>query len=309
MEVTALDVPRERVRIELSYNGSGFHGWAKQDGLRTVQGEIEAALETVFRRPISLTVAGRTDAGVHAAHQVAHADLPVPVEPHALEKLCDRLNGLIASRYGQSWREAVQSGAPAATPDKGLSDLVIYRIEPVSDEFDARFSALARHYEYRLVDSKRDRSPISSGDAWWCPYEDLDVSAMQQAADRLVGLHDFLSFCKPREGATTVRELTELKVGRAEDGGLLIRVSADAFCHSMVRSLVGALVEVGRGKRDLTWVEDLVRNPGRNQGVPIAPARGLTLVQVDYPPEEQWGQRASQARSVRDASEICCGGD
>ncbi len=320
----------QRVRFDLSYEGSGFHGWATQDGLRTVQGEIEEALATVFREPIRLTVAGRTDAGVHAAHQVAHTDIPSGAPAAAdLNRLCDRLNRLLSARYSGLARgedPAVGSppaansvahvhegsgrrswtGAPAPFRDRGVSDLVIHRLVPVLDDFDARFSALARHYVYKIVDRREARNPIGRADTWWSPYSDLDAVAMQAAAEALLGTHDFLSFCKPREGATTIRSLTQLDVTRRE-GSIQIEVSADAFCHSMVRSLVGALVDVGRGARDLDWVETLVQRPSRSHGVPIAPARGLTLVRVDYPPEEEWAKRSQQARRVRDVSETCCG--
>lgn len=290
VSVTTRDT--QRIRFELSYEGSEFHGWATQDGLRTVQGEVEEALATVFREPIRLTVAGRTDAGVHAAHQVAHADLPVDAPAiDDLEHLCDRLNRLIAA---------------GSNEDKGMSDLVIRRIMAVSGDFDARFSAEARHYVYKIVDRREARNPIGRADAWWSPYSDLDVAAMQGAAETLLGTHDFLSFCKPRDGATTIRSLTQLDVSRM-GGTIRIEVSADAFCHSMVRSLVGAIVDVGRGTRDPEWVVSLIQHPSRSHGVPIAPARGLTLARIDYPPEEQWAKRSQQARRVRDISETCCG--
>ncbi|MFZ1383101.1 MAG: tRNA pseudouridine synthase A [Scrofimicrobium sp.] len=328
VSVTTRDT--QRVRFDLSYEGSGFHGWATQDGLRTVQGEIEEALATVFREPIRLTVAGRTDAGVHAAHQVAHADIPSGAPAAAdLNRLCDRLNRLLSARYSGLARgedPAVGSppaansgahvhegsgrrswtGAPAPFRDRGMSDLVIHRIAAVSDDFDARFSALARHYVYKIVDQREGRDPISRADSWWSPYSDLDAVEMQVAAEVLLGTHDFLSFCKPREGATTIRSLTQLDVTRRE-GSIQIKVSADAFCHSMVRSLVGALVDVGRGMRDPEWVASLIQHPSRSHGVPIAPARGLTLVRVDYPLEEEWAKRSEQARRVRDISETCCG--
>lgn len=296
----------QRVRIDLAYDGAGFHGWAAQDGLRTVEGEIANALQTIFRRPLKLTVAGRTDSGVHAAHQVAQADLPVTdAASRDLGALTERLNGLLAAACAARWRPlAERKLVPAAMADKGMSDLVIHRMIRVSHDFDARFSALARHYRYLVVDGREGRNPVIRTDQWWCPYRDLDVFQMQRAADVLVGTHDFLSFCKPREGATTIRDLRALDVMRQGDV-LQIEVSADAFCHSMVRSLVGALIEVGRGQKSVQWVRDLIREPGRHHGVPVAPARGLTLVGVDYPPPSGWAQRAEEARATRKAGEVC----
>ena len=300
--VSDLEAPvtTQRLRLDLAYDGAGFHGWAQQPGLRTVEGEVGEALQTIFRIPMKLTVAGRTDAGVHAAAQVASVDVPTAPGLHLRPAaLTERLNGLLAASYSRRWRPLAERGlVPSAMADKGISDLVVHQITQVSDDFDARFSALGRKYEYLLVDGPKVRNPITRTDQWWCPYRDLDVFAMQRAADSLTGLHDFLSFCRPREGATTIRELRELEVAR--DGEMLrIRVVADAFCHSMVRTLVGALVEVGRGRRSLGWAQSLTRSPGREHGVPVAPARGLTLVGVDYPPPDQWAARARAARSTR----------
>ena len=291
-------VPQQRLRFDLCYDGSNLHGWAKQDGLRTVQGELEHALTTIMRQPISLTVAGRTDSGVHAKHQVAHCDVAqFEGDP---QKLRDRINGILASSYSALWRPLIAGGSVArGTLIKGEADIVVTAVATVPGTFDARFSATGRQYRYLLSASPQSRDPLTRNARWWVPYNDLDVTAMNNAARVLLGEHDFLSFCKPREGATTIRTLRHLEVVEGEDGDLAIEVSADAFCHSMVRSLVGALVEVGRGARDEDWMRTLVDNPTRGHGVPVAPARGLTLMGVTYPPEREWSEQSRRARTLR----------
>jgi tRNA pseudouridine38-40 synthase len=306
-----------RVRLDLAYDGTDFHGWADQPGLRTVEGELTSALATAARAPVRLTVAGRTDAGVHARHQVAHADLPAeawegpdrggPRRPPG-EALVRRVNGILAQRH----RQRAGGRGPGTA-----CDLVIHRAARVSADFDARFSALGRHYSYRLCDEVRERDPLRRHDVLWLPGGPLDLDAMNGAAEALLGEHDFLAYCRPREGATTIRTLRELRVWRGtgspegEAGApVVVRVSADAFCHSMVRSLVGALIEVGRGRRSAAWPGELLEARSRTRAAPIAPARGLTLEGVDYPDEDQWAARAGLARHRRDQEEQCrgCGG-
>lgn len=294
----------ERLRLDLRYDGSGFHGWAKQPGLRTVQGELEASLETIFRSPVSMVVAGRTDAGVHATAQVAHVDVP---KGNLLEEgtgnqkaFRARLNGLLASGYSR-WRApgAERLDLPRGRTVKGESDLVVYRATRVDDAFDARFSALRRRYVYRLVDNAVAKNPVARTSQWWVPDCALDLEAMKAGADHLLGEHDFLSFCKPREGATTIRELQVVDVSRSAAGVVEVSVVGDAFCHNMVRAIVGALVDVGRGRKDPGWVAHLVANATRDHGVQVAPAKGLTLVGVDYPDRQDWAARATAARNVR----------
>lgn len=275
-----------RVRLDLAYDGSGFHGWAAQPGLRTVQGEVEAALAVVLRAPAPLTVAGRTDAGVHARGQVAHAD----VDGAAWRALGDparRINGVLSAR-------ARAAGSRTAGPG---SDVVVRAAGPVAADFDARFSATRRHYVYRVCDRADAWDPMRP-DVAWCGGRGLDAAAMERAARELLGEHDFLSFSLPRPGATTVRRLLEARVGR-RGGCVRIDVTADAFCHSMVRSIAGALLLVGRGSRDRAWVRALVERPSRRAAAPVAPARGLTLESVDYPGAEGWADQARRARRRR----------
>ena len=300
---------RVRVRLDLAYDGTCFHRWAAQPGLRTVQGELEAALSTLVRQPVATTVAGRTDAGVHARHQVAHVDLPgsawralaprsAPVGGPAPQVACAdalvrRANALLARAWAQ--RERGRGGRPP----RGVSDALVLSASPVSADFDARFSATGRSYAYRIADRP---TPLRR---WDCVWDDrpFDLAAVNRAAAALLGEHDFLSFCRPREGATTIRTLTRLEAARAPDGLVEFHVEADAFCHSMVRSLVGALAMVGRGARPAPWPRALLDARSRASAAPIAPARGLTLERVDYPGPEEWALRASLARRRRDA---CC---
>lgn len=279
-----------RVRLDIAYDGRHFHGWAKQTGVRTVQGEIEAALAQILRRPVDLTVAGRTDAGVHALGQVAHADL-AEREVGDPNRLANRVNSVLAMQAG-----------PVTGDARGHCDVVVNRVRVVADDFDARFSALARHYQYRMATG--GKNPLERHHTWWLhPQTQLNIPAMQDFADRLLGEHDFLSFCKPRPGATMIRELQRLQVEAGEGGLVTVDVQADAFCHSMVRSLIGALELVGSGKKGADWADQLVGEPSRSHSVPIAPAHGLTLVKVDYPPPAEWGRRAQATRHRRDQ---CC---
>lgn len=280
----------QRIRLDCAYKGTHFHGWAKQPGMRTVQGVIEDALTLIFRGPVELTVAGRTDAGVHAQAQTAHFDVNVldllrvtkeEVSESTLQMLTRRLNRLV--------------GRPREN-SKGEADLLIYRLTAVDASFDARFAAVRRHYVYRLSGGEM-RNPLYGDLAWWVDA-DLDLTAMREAALLLVGERDFLSFCKPREGASTVRTLEKLDLVTSSVG-LEIHLSADAFCHSMVRSIVGALVEVGRGRRTCAWVQDLVANPSRIGAAPLAPPHGLVLAKVDYPRAEDWAEQQRVTRRFR----------
>ena len=237
-------------------------------------GVLEDGLGTVLRCPVALTVAGRTDAGVHAAGQVAHADLPLAVLPDDPERLVRRLARFL--------------------PD----DVRVTGVRAVPDVFDARFGALRRHYAYRLGTAAHGSDPVRSRDTVSWPRP-LDLDAMRTASAGLLGEHDFAAFCRRREGASTVRELQRLDWSEEDPGVLVARVSADAFCHSMVRSLVGALLAVGEGRRSPGWTVSLLQLPGRSSSVAVAPAHGLSLVGVDYPAEDELAARAFRTRAVR----------
>ncbi|RLV50661.1 tRNA pseudouridine(38-40) synthase TruA [Nocardioides mangrovicus] len=259
-----------RLRIDLSYDGAAFHGWAAQPGLRTVQGDLEAALDTVLRTTgTQLTVAGRTDSGVHARGQVAHVD----VDQHD-DRLARRLNGVLAH------------------------DVRVRSVSEAPEGFDARFSALWRRYAYRIADTAEAMDPLRRGEVVAWPRL-LDVDAMNRAAAALLGEHDFAAFCKRREGATTIRTLLDLAWERDASGVLVGTVRADAFCHSMVRALVGCLAAVGEGRRDAGWAGEVLAGQRRDPGVTVMPAHGLTLEEVGYPPDDDLADQASRARVVR----------
>jgi tRNA pseudouridine38-40 synthase len=272
--VTASGGGLVRVRLTVQYDGTALHGWARQPTQRTVQADLEQALAMVLRCDVALTVAGRTDAGVHATGQVAHLDVPREVWEQQRAKLVRRLRGVLPP------------------------DIAVPEATEVSREFDARFGALARHYVYRLTDAPGGPSPLRRADTvGW--RRSLDAGAMARAAGLLLGQNDFAAFCRRREGATTIRTLLALDVAR--DGDLVtVAASADAFCHSMVRSLVGALLAVGEGRRPPEWPAGLLSRRQRSDEVPVAPAGGLTLVRVDYPPDEQLAARAVVTRARRD---------
>jgi tRNA pseudouridine38-40 synthase len=265
---------RSRVRLDLCYDGTDFSGWARQPGRRTVQEVLEDALALVLRVPaVALTVAGRTDAGVHATGQVAHTDLTVGTP---LDGLGRRLAGVLPADV----RVRGVTSAPAG--------------------FDARFSAVWRRYEYLISDVETGVDPLRRRFVL-DHRRRLDAVAMHSAAQRLLGLHDFAAFCKQREGGTTVRTLLDCAVRRAGDE-LVASVRADAFCHSMVRSLVGALLAVGVGRRQVDWPESLLVLGERGRGAAVvAPAHGLTLVEVGYPPDAELAARAAATRQRRDS--------
>lgn len=259
-----------RFRLDIAYDGTEFSGWARQPGRRTVCAAIEEALTLILRSGARLTVAGRTDAGVHASGQVAHTDLPPTVDA---DDLLHRL--------------------ARALPE----DVRVTSIRPVPAEFNARFSALRRHYRYRVCDTPRRADPLLRNQVVPWPRP-LDLAALNAAAALLLGEHDFVAFCRRREGATTIRELQRLQWTRS--GGLVeAHVSADAFCHSMVRSLVGALLAVGEGRKPTGWPAAMLKLTDRPSAITVAPARGLTLIGVDYPPDDQLAARAAITRNRR----------
>jgi tRNA pseudouridine38-40 synthase len=259
-----------RFRLDVAYDGTDFAGWAVQPALRTVQGVLTSSLSRLVRADVSLTVAGRTDAGVHASGQVVHVDLDSAVDPSWLVRRLARL----------------------LPPD-----LRVREVRQVPPEFDARFAALRRHYRYRVAVTPWGADPLRARDTLSWPHP-VDLAAVNAASALLVGEHDFAAFCKHREGATTVRGLERFSWALA-DGVLTASVSADAFCHSMVRSLVGAMLDVGRGRRTVDWPVSLLARTSRESGVAVAPAHGLTLVRVDYPSDEELGARTAITRNVR----------
>ena len=265
-----------RLRLDLAYDGTDFHGWATQPGLRTVQGELEEALALLVGEATRLTVGGRTDAGVHARGQVAHLDAPDEV---ATKITARRLNGLL--KRG------------------GAADVVVHEVREVPGAFDARFGALSRRYEYRVRGAGSRRDPLTARFTANVPHK-LQLQTMQQASDELLGLQDFTTFCKAREGATAVRELKRFEWRETEDGALAATIEADAFCHSMVRALVGAVVAVGGGRIGRANLIALRDARERTSRFTVMPAHGLSLEEIVYPPNEELAARAEQTRARRD---------
>lgn len=274
-----------RLRIDLAYDGAGFHGWARQEALRTVQGDLEEALDTVLRTTgCSLTVAGRTDTGVHARGQVAHVDLhpdllaaaAVRGEAVAENALLRRLNGVLGP------------------------DVRVRRVVPAPPGFDARFSAVWRRYCYRIADRPETVDPLTRGHVLTWPRP-LDLDAMNEAAAHLLGENDFASFCRKREGATTIRTLLDLGWQRV-DGVAEATVRADAFCHNMVRSLVGCLIAVGEHRREPAWAVEVLARRQRDSAVTVVQPHGLTLEEVGYPADDALAAQAVRSRTVRTLS-------
>jgi tRNA pseudouridine38-40 synthase len=341
--------PGCRLRLEVAYDGTHFHGWARQPGLRSVQGELEQALRATLRvvadQPVRVAVAGRTDAGVHAIGQVCHVDVPA-----------GDWAALVGPRAAGPRARPGLTPAPVADPDPSLvlrrrlngvlpPDLRVRRVGLAPDGFDARWSASWRRYSYLVADDPADQDPRSRGHVLWHPRA-LDLAAMRAAATRFLGEHDFAAFCRAREGASSVRTVHDIgwrRVGRIDptgaaptglgeprvrassnaahdpagrgtaeleagipglaghpaSGPLEFTVRADAFCHSMVRSLVGAFLAVGDGRWPVDRPAELLAAAERVPGIATAPAHGLTLVEVGYPPDAELAAQAQRARRWR----------
>lgn len=277
-----------RLRLDIAYDGTEFAGWAVQAGQRTVAGVLDETLSTVFRTPVRLFAAGRTDTGVHAIGQVAHVDVPAPAVPNAYPRT--------PSPDEPEFLPLVRRLARFLPPD-----VRVLAAARAAAGFDARFSALRRHYVYRLSTAPYGVKPHEARYITAWPRA-LDVDAMAAASRELLGLHDFAAFCRYREGATTIRDLQRLDWTQDGDS-VTAHITADAFCWSMVRSLVGALLAVGEHRRTASWCRDLLTATRRSSAFTAAPARGLTLAAVDYPPDDQLAARATATRALRGSDE------
>lgn len=290
-----------RLRLDIAYDGTDFRGWSTQPGTRTVQG---ALVDAIDRHPVGAfvaglpTCAGRTDAGVHAHGQVAHLDLhhrpdsaaaaargagpdaaaAAPVDPADLAR--------DLARAVRRWRRALP-------PDVGLRAVTV---APAG--FDARFSAVWRRYVYRVSDPRTPADPLLRGFVVRHPHE-VSPELVTEAAARLLGEHDFAAFCRRKPDGTTIRTLLDCRAERSPAGIVEIGFRADAFCRQMVRSLVGALLLVGDGHRNVSWPAELLVGTGRAPGVTVASARGLCLEEVGYPPDSELAVRAARTRAVR----------
>ncbi|MDP1878967.1 MAG: tRNA pseudouridine(38-40) synthase TruA [Actinomycetota bacterium] len=259
-----------RLRLDIAYDGQGFSGWARQERLRTVQGELERVLAYVVGAGVELTCAGRTDAGVHARGQVVHVDVPF-----------------------------ARGDVDVARVNRALpGDIRVTRITVAPDGFDARFAALWRRYSYRVCDTPAGPDPLGRRItlAWGKP---LDLQRMNEAAALLLGEHDFAPYCRARPQASTVRELKRLDWERDSGGDAVMTVQADAFCHSMVRSLAGAMLPVGDGRRPAHWPADVLLAGKRDPAVTVMPAHPLVLEEVGYPEPGEYRNRQAQTRRVR----------
>ncbi|MCK2035892.1 tRNA pseudouridine(38-40) synthase TruA [Microbacterium sp. SSW1-49] len=278
-----------RIRLDIAYDGTHFRGWARQPTLRTVQGTLEAALARIVGSDVRFVVAGRTDAGVHARGQVAHVDLD------------DTQWARIEARQGRAPQDPAGSIAGRMRGVLGAySDVTVTRSSRAPEGFDARFSAVWRRYRYRLADQVAGFDPLRRHDTTAVRGR-LDEQAMDAAAQSLIGLHDFASYCKPRDEATTIRTLLDYRWTRDADGVLIAEVKADAFCHSMVRALVGGCVAVGEGRLDVSDLVVLRDAVTRTSEFKVLAARGLTLMEVGYPADGLLAARAEQTRARRDS--------
>ncbi|WP_342319038.1 tRNA pseudouridine(38-40) synthase TruA [Corynebacterium mayonis] len=282
-----------RLRLDIAYDGTDFHGWARQkpaaDGTatRTVQETLEDALSTILRVPARLTVAGRTDAGVHASGQVAHLDVP---RASLVQRSIDGDPGKLVPRLAKFLPE----------------DVRVTKVAMAHPLFDARFAAIDRTYVYRVSTHPSGVLPTRVRDTAWWPRP-IDIERMQAVADLVVGLNDFAAFCKARPHATTVREVKEMRwveASTSEEPCLYeAHIRADAFCWNMVRALVASCLHVGAGRRDPAWVEGLLEKRERSPQVQLAPAKGLTLSAVTYPADEDVAARLAVTRDKRDLLE------
>jgi len=263
-----------RIRGKISYDGKDFSGWGMQPDRRTVQGELENAISTFLRVDrVVVQCAGRTDAGVHATAQVIHFDISEK-DAMDMKDLAYRINAILPE------------------------DISIQELEVTTADFDARFAALSRRYEYLIYQGQRN--PLLR-DRAHRSYLPLDVQAMNDASQSLIGLHDFSAFCKKREGATTIRTLMKFDWTETNDGLIKVELEADAFCYSMVRGLIGAVLAIGEGKFDKAWLENYLDGKEREAHVFAAPALGLTLVDVKYPDASQYAKRIAETLQVRDS--------
>jgi tRNA pseudouridine38-40 synthase len=350
--------PGARLRLDLSYDGSGFHGWSRQPGgLRTVQQVLEDALGLVLAQAGPLTVAGRTDAGVHARGQVAHLDLTAAAWP-ALRRAAHLEPAQNLSSDAQhpssdaqqlsagpqqlsagpqqlsagpqqlsagpqqlsagpqqlsAGPQQLSAGPQQLSPGEWLAagetlrhrlagllpaDVRVRAVSRAPGGFDARFSALWRRYSYRVCDDPAAADPLRRHDTLWYPRP-VEVARMNQAAQACLGEHDFAAFCRRREGATTVRELLRLEWERPAPGVVVATVVADAFCHNMVRALVGGLLAVGDGRRPPGWLAGVLAAGVRDPAVHVAAPHGLCLEEVRYPPGAELAARAGLTRRLR----------
>jgi tRNA pseudouridine38-40 synthase len=263
---------RFRYRIDLAYDGTDFNGFSKQPELRTVAGELLSGLVKIFgedEEDFRMRVAGRTDKGVHAQAQVVHLDLTT----EQLKRIrrghgvAERLNKIIDP------------------------DVRVISFEEADPGFHARFSALSRRYRYSIADRSVTPNPMTSRyqlEILW----HLDVAPMIEAAKEFTGLRDFRAFCKERDGTTTIRELREISIKRRPNGVIDIEIEADAFCHNMVRSIVGALMSAGSGRTSMAAIRKALKGKRTQHAYKVQAPEGLTLIKIAYPAKSKLAAQA-----------------
>jgi tRNA pseudouridine38-40 synthase len=276
-----------RFALTLAYDGTDFHGWARQPEHPSVQQRLEEALFTILREETRVIVAGRTDAGVHARGQVVHLD----VSDAALARLAVKVGT-------QPVPETLARRLNAVLKRSAQGAIRIHSAREVPTDFDARFSALWRAYTYTICDREESWDPLRRRDVLFLDSE-LDVASMRVEAASLLGLHDFLSYCKPRPESTTIRELLAADVVRGDDGPIRIHLRADAFCHHMVRTIVGALIKVGDGTQPPGWALTRLEERVRDAKTHMVPGHALVLEEVGYPSDAEAALRAAATRARR----------
>ena len=270
-----------RLRIDLAYDGTDFNGWAKQPKLRTVHGEVVKVLTKIFgpsETDFDLRVAGRTDAGVHAEHQVIHIDV-TQAQLKRLGRSMDlrmKMNSLLDP------------------------DIRVIKVETAPADFHARYAATHRRYRYTIADATSGWNPLRARYNLWLKYP-LDLEAMQEASKEFIGLHDFAAFSKPKPKATTIRELRSIKVSRNKALGNVIEIElmADAFAHNMVRSIVGALIKVGAGRATAKDLEKALKSKSRAHPYKVVTPEGLSLIEVGYPPKSEYAKQVATTQHTR----------
>lgn len=270
-----------RYRINLAYDGTAYCGWARQSGHKTVQQSLLDALTLVFgesTNDFSMRVAGRTDAGVHAYAQVAHIDVSAAQIKRLgrTKSIAFRLNSIL---------------------DR---DIRIHSFEIAPPGFHARFSATFRRYRFRIADGPVAKDPLQGRYTLWLAHE-LDLDLMRDGAKEFIGLHDFNSFCKARAGATTIRRMKSIKITRNPDlGGVIeIELIADAFCHNMVRAIVGGLIAVAQGSAQKSEITHVLKVAQKRAPFKVATPEGLTLVEIGYPADDKLEEQAAITRKKR----------
>lgn len=265
-----------RLRVDLTYDGTNFSGWAKQPNQRTVQEEIEKGLSTITQTQVATIVAGRTDAGVHAKHQVLHVDLP---QNTSIENLVFRVNQVVTD------------------------DIRVLSVQLAPKNFHARFSAITRTYQYKITDGGRVTAPLERYDSTeW--FRELDIDLMNTGSKLLLGKHDFFAFCKFREGGSTVKNLMKFDWHRDENGFVVAEITADSFRYNMVRNLVGAAVCVGEGRFAPEWMLKTLEDKVRISDSYVFPAKGLSLIKVEYPQPDQYLDRYKNNLSIQEFEEV-----